>query len=808
MGGYINKISSLEDRALTQVAINLCQGNDFKEVALCLEKPTYGGFISGYAPSFFVSDPAKLSTWSKVKDDPRLCDVFERSCYLKDTEKAERWDRAVEKQCQRLIEKTPLPNQLRQEIHPWITRIALQYLSYIRRQELLFGVSRYFLIDIFTIRDWKEAARLDEKKLAQRLLEDERLTVLQKYRIACVYCLHVHIPQLWEQLTQEEKQLSRRCLSEGNHSLVLLWSCYMDANQAWEKKDLWISTISQTIFYGNSAALMVCWKELQEGIRQKTVINRALQSLRQWQSHGSGYYKWILVSDQSPREQYAAGSVKNFNSSSYYSELMCFFLSQMNQQQQQTFFKKTLHSEHRKSVLECFLDWPHQDDFLPTINQLWGIIPKDTYRQCLLALVSKYRRNEKKENPSYDYRSLLRALWEETPKEYKQHVFCDRKTNYSVVNDGKKLLSGLLKRSPFQEKDETLFKRIFCDQPQEKRREMMLDKWKKNSKEGESMCSLLVQKEKWSFVDWLLGECLLKEELSIFKKRFIESDCGVMICLDALKENREKLVEDLLNWSYNSDAEKIQRKNGLINENATVYVCESLLRKGKFADVERVINFCLSSDEKKQQFKDLFAQRACGTLLTYYPRDSLLEDCVWKHMDAIIAWSVDTEEKRRDFKKELFSRKRIVIHNKLVFIEEIVREKIEHFYQWFELSPEEIKQLKRDSLFTPELIQFIGYQLYDYTELVAPLRWCLTDEEIVIDFKKTIEEEYFTEVVDGKEKKQLNDLISEILKSFRKEEVQDKTSGEGVLVKAIGEKRSSVGIEDESTSSGKRRKKC
>ena len=63
------KISSLEDKALIQVAINLCQDNDFKEVAMCLEKPTYGCFIKGYKSLDFVSDPEKLSTWDKVKEN-------------------------------------------------------------------------------------------------------------------------------------------------------------------------------------------------------------------------------------------------------------------------------------------------------------------------------------------------------------------------------------------------------------------------------------------------------------------------------------------------------------------------------------------------------------------------------------------------------------------------------------------------------------------------------------------------------------------------------------------------------------------
>lgn len=820
----LSKISSLEDKASAKVATNLCQGNGFKEVALCLEKPTYGGFISAYAPSSFVSDPELLSIWAKVKEDDRLLNVFMISAknITNDREKVKRWDTAVDEQCQKLTEGIPLPDRLRQKIHPWINRVALEYLSYSRRQEVLFGISRYFLMDIFTREDWKEAARLDEKKLAQRLLEDERLTVLQRYRIACVYCLHAHIPQLWERLTQEEKRFiggdGERGLSKETDDLVLLWSRYMNANQeekvARRKNYLWTG-VSQAISYGNRAALMMCWKELQEDIRQQIVIDRALQSLRQWQNMGKeSYVKNNLVSNQLPRNQFA-DSIEGFNLPFYYRELMGFFLSQMDQEQRWTFFKKTFQSkycsqsEYYKSVLECFLDWPHQDDFLPMVNRLWGIIPKDKYGQCLLALARKYSRNDEKENRYYDYRSLLGKLWEKTPQEYKQYVFSDRKTNYSMINEGKKLLSCLLERSPFQEKDEALFKRIFRDQPQEKRKEMMVYEWGKNSKKGETMCSLVVQKEKWSFVDWLLEECLSKEEIPTFKKQFIQSDCGIKLCLDTLQENREKLVEDLLDWSLESDTEKTQRKDALISRNAGVDVCESLLRKGKFADVERMINFCLSSDEKKERLKVLFAQRACGVLLNGYTRDSWLEDCVWEQMDTIIAWSIDTEEKRRDFKKDLFSRERIDIHYALVFIKEMWG-KVECFYQWFDLSPEEIKQLKKDTLFTPQVIEDIHEDLPEYTNaLVASLRWCLTDEEMVIDLKKEVEETYFTEVLDEgkkKEKERLDALMSELLDGFRKEGVQDKTSREGVFVKDKGEKRSFVVIEDEFTSPRKRRK--
>lgn len=130
---YLKKISSLEEMASYQVAIIFCQENSFKEVAMCFVKPTYG-----------------LVAWN--------------SPFLNNQKKVEEWDVAVEAQCQKVTEG--LPSSLKHGVHVWINRIALEYLSYSKRQELLFGMTRYFLMDILTPGDWVDAGKLNEKRLA------------------------------------------------------------------------------------------------------------------------------------------------------------------------------------------------------------------------------------------------------------------------------------------------------------------------------------------------------------------------------------------------------------------------------------------------------------------------------------------------------------------------------------------------------------------------------------------------------------------------------------------------------------------
>ncbi|GFU45886.1 uncharacterized protein NPIL_466701 [Nephila pilipes] len=198
------KIPSLQESASAQVAINLCQDNDFKKVALRLEKPICSIFnLDGPAPPC-IGDAEAFSMWMELRKYQRSLRQYQISCNTNDKEDTEQWHAAIHKQCQRLTEG--LPSSLKDKVHDWMNRIALEYFSYSRRQEMLFGVSRYLLMDVLTLASWTKAGRLDEKKLAERMLKDERLTVMQRYRMACVYRLDVHMNGLWVGLDHHEKR--------------------------------------------------------------------------------------------------------------------------------------------------------------------------------------------------------------------------------------------------------------------------------------------------------------------------------------------------------------------------------------------------------------------------------------------------------------------------------------------------------------------------------------------------------------------------------------------------------------------------
>ncbi|GFU36229.1 uncharacterized protein NPIL_443291 [Nephila pilipes] len=661
---FSKKLFSFEESAAAEVARNLCQDDCFMEVALRLDKPTYGAFFPMYSSSF-ITNPELLSSWAKLNDGigkKRSRKKFKRSCILNDFKEVDRWDEAVDKQCLRLTEH--IPYKLKFRVQVWINRIALEYLNFSRRLEILCGVSRYFLIDHLTQRAWKKSVGLKESKLAKCLIKDERLTVIQQYRIACIYCLHSHIVHLWELLTQEEKRSIYIDYKSNTFpvTLVLLWSNVMKGLYGGGR--FYATRIA--VLSGNRAALILFWKWMKKRRRQSRVANMARISLEMWQKAQKSFKECM---DQKRRLEsndvditQTFDCMEYFNLRSCYSNLMCFFLSQMDEDQQMKFFIESFKNRDCDMVLECFLDWPHQDYFMPTIRRLWGIIPKDKFVNCLLTLSYEntdfWHRQEgasflslDKEKRYNDYRSLLQTLWEETPEEYKQYLFLDKNRDdvkHWIRSEGETLLLQLVKGFPFQEKDEALFKLIFRHQPQEQRTGMML------SEVGNFICIILTQEEKWSFLNWLLEECLPKKEVPSFKKQFLCSHMGCAICFTKLIQNNERWVEEVINWTFDSDTEKIQFKYGFIaNESCGFGATCNLLMEGEFAKVENILNFCVPPGERKEKFKIIFAE---------YIFSAMSKKIKWKKIDALLAWSFNTKEEKRNFKKNLFSSNGMCIH--------------------------------------------------------------------------------------------------------------------------------------------------
>ena len=500
----MKKFPSLEEKAFAKVVINLSQDSSFKETALGLEKPRYGIFLGIGRSDTFISDPfirlsvLQSSICAKKREAKRKRPYIPHNRLLRSLsspqQKVENWNTEVDEQCQRLVKG--LPRFYKYQAHAWLSRVALEYLCYSRQQEFMFGVSRYFFMEILSREILMEDCRLDEMKLTQRMIKDDRLTVLQRYRIACTNYVSTEIPDLWGRLSGEEKEAiyrARRFYPE-EFDVVLTWSRYMiqlqDHDKTVMEQEASCNRLAElksyfAVEYGNSVAVVEDFKTFDLCLRQEVAIEMAFRFLKQW-TYTKVFDPWfLLVLANEPFEIYE--SFDSFTLPYNYSGLTCFFLSEMNEETQLRFFKKAFESVSCDSILECILDWPHQAHFLPTIHRMWQMIPTKMYGQCLIILARKYSAGcprgqslplfYKLENIYFDYGHLIAKLWEEIPEEAKRylfHCFHFRTYNelehcYDRVSCGAVFLSLLVSKSPLEAKDEALFRRICRDLPQKEK---------------------------------------------------------------------------------------------------------------------------------------------------------------------------------------------------------------------------------------------------------------------------------------------------------------------------------------------------
>ncbi|CAL1278841.1 unnamed protein product [Larinioides sclopetarius] len=727
---YWNNVIPLEDKALVKVTQSLCQDRSFKEAIL--------GFACVYPQNeaYYMTDEEREEIrhyfYSSTAES---YSAFIRARYIRYERCLHQWETVMEEYIQRILKKE-LPEYFQDEAKEWISRHIFEYLSYCRRLEVLTGLSRYFFVDFVTNEDWNTEGRLDEKGLAERLIADERLTVLQRYRIACTYCLTSSRRRLWRLLTSEE----RRSLNQSEDPLltfeynrsVLFWSYYKKGGKHYKvsgEANAWMGAAEIAVYDGNIFALRETWKNLQPCRQGAEASDMVFRCFNQWKiCKASDWKRKLLALDcySSP------WSFSDFCLPTHYARMISFLFKNMDEDELEVFFEELLVKRKDWDALIYFMDWPNLDYFLPTIKLLQSSVPdealKMVYLEGLLTLASKLQTqqeltrypNKIKLYGLYDYRSVLRKLWDETPKEYKRCAF----KNMMEPNISKdyKFLMMLLLKIPFLEQDEQLFIRIFRDATvREKKEFLMSHQWKK-------IYVTLVLRENWSLLDWLTKQSFDEDGNAVFRRWYITSSFGRWFCFDLLLKNKESILNDLISWSLKSEDERRFKRN-LIHEIPHIDQCLSLISEGNFFEVERIMNFCLESFEV-QDFKKKLANED-----SFY---SLILNHEWEILDRYVAWCFETEENIADFKKNYFSADGVDIFFHFVFHGYLYD--IEKFYLWFDLSPEEIEKLKEDTVFSFQSIEYIMGLLYSMEPLpIILLLWSLQNEEMILNLKSKLE---------------------------------------------------------------------
>lgn len=497
---YIKAPPLLKEQAVTKLSIQLCQNIELKKDIL------------------FLSEPLQR---------------------LKYSVKISEWNDLIEKRSTSMCEQLHLPPALENLVIVRIQTIAMQLFTW-NRQQVMFDLSPLFADSLLTPSDWTVEMKLDEKKIAERLVQDERIPVCERYKMACLHCLEsIHF--LWYQMSIE---LRDDLFLYDEFKLVQLWTYKLSdiVEESLPYEDVfWFSLVKYGIEEGSKSTVINYWDTLNVSSNQDFLIGAALTAVSNIYSRIDNDVVMYLNVLASPAP---------------YMDILCFLLTQMTKQQMVAFFQQAL-QDTENNILICFLHWPYMELLLPIIKELWGILPEEKFRGLLLFLANNYsdvcdssiRING---YVDYEYGSLLIQLLKESPNNFKRYAFGN--SNDTCINTFRmgELLCVLIHKEPLQKPNINIFKHVWQLVELEEKLSFL------QSEEGESFCGYLALLGNWELLNYVLNECLPKNNIAVVRKKMLRSESGRETCLRLITGCNKKLLNSWLNWGFSSKKEIFQ----------------------------------------------------------------------------------------------------------------------------------------------------------------------------------------------------------------------------------------------------------
>ncbi|CAL1280585.1 unnamed protein product [Larinioides sclopetarius] len=331
------------------------------------------------------SDPDTLAAISKFQLSGLSCN----------TEKE--WRETIESKIKDKMSKFELPDSLKEQMIDIVEPMGIEIRKWkARHQEYFDELYEENRLPDSAKLCFTTAGMIDYVTTAKELLRCDALHLVQRYRIACLYCLKDYIPLLWEKLDGHWKDRFNNN-QEASPSLPSCWS-YLLKGEGYklffliEMQLRNLKTSNQYAFEhsvetGNKAAAEYFFPKLTHDVREVSLMKS---------THA-------LLED--PHED-------NFLTKRI-PDLLCYLLSVMTPEQQME-ITEALPAD----VLLCFLDFPLQDLFSENASLIWTFLPPSSYFYLLQKMVIRFS------YPGHYVPRLFQEFFIHSPPDLKKFFVC------------------------------------------------------------------------------------------------------------------------------------------------------------------------------------------------------------------------------------------------------------------------------------------------------------------------------------------------------------------------------------------------
>lgn len=436
---------------------------------------------------------AAIALWTKSPVKDEVLRVFE---YRSERDFDKKWKK-IEKIVQETVKAFELPQTLKTELSGISTQVGLEILGWAKYYGQYYCESAFF-----NNACWTPQGAIDAEKTARKLVNDESLSILKRYRIACIHCFENRVHDLWnsdkeffdEQYLREIKKSANKRASRSTNRLIVFWSYYINERIGEIVRDGAINEygLNVAVEEGNSVAVKYFWEKLtpieKEKNLEKCIVAAAKESCH-----------------------YVSGS--RYFPNSCYTDIVCFLLNQVGEERQKNILNNPNTAEN---VLNGLLNFPYQKFFIPTTENVWH----DSLVDGLLYYIEK-----KIHIPFQNYVEVFQYVWNK--------IHDKDSVNMNWIS---KILLKLLIL-----KDYDNAKLIFNDLFIVNEGEAFIVSYKR-----EDICCSLISQDKWDKLEFFIKSCLTDRNAAI---KFKEKErISYYLLENGLQDQAEKFTKLLDNF--------------------------------------------------------------------------------------------------------------------------------------------------------------------------------------------------------------------------------------------------------------------
>ncbi|GBN54806.1 hypothetical protein AVEN_115427-1 [Araneus ventricosus] len=283
--------------------------------------------------------------------------------------------RRVKEDIRKLIPCASLQKKLENFIAPLCYEIA-EWLRTCYRDWSVDDDTFFIIIDNIP-QCWLTDGTIDREKSAKSVVKSGNIRIINQFIFACVYCLYEDVLNLWELLSETEKD----DLRSYSNLIVKQWIAWLESrsNKGWQFCLAWI--LGTTFWNKNMCAL-------------KRVLGALTPKER------SHYFRRALI------EGYVS------------SDVMRFGLSLMTRDEQELILK-----QFPVQVLKCITSWSVRSNFFDTVDILWPYLSEYTFCRILNMLLWQARNR----NYCDELTVNLKNFWTKRPIHFQNIVTNDHR---------------------------------------------------------------------------------------------------------------------------------------------------------------------------------------------------------------------------------------------------------------------------------------------------------------------------------------------------------------------------------------------